>query len=91
MTIEELYNSEKLSVRTLNVCRYNGLTNLLNILIYFREKGNFLNLRNCGKLSNEELKILCFKYPDFKKHFLDNFFSQKDILHRAISNRFEIL
>jgi hypothetical protein len=91
MTIEELYNSEKLSVRTLNVCKYNGLTNLLNILIYFREKGNFLNLRNCGKLSNEELKILCFKYPDFKKHYLDNFFSQKDILHRAILSRFEIL
>ena len=46
MTVEEFYNLGEISVRTLNVCRSNGLNNLQLILSYYLSKKNFMNLRN---------------------------------------------
>ena len=37
MTIEEIYNSEDISVRSMNVCNYNGLTDLSAIVKYYQE------------------------------------------------------
>jgi hypothetical protein len=64
MIIKEKTYSEDLSVRSFNVCNYNGLKDLPSILSYFKENKTFVKLRNCGKRSNEELIALCLKYID---------------------------
>ena len=70
MTIEEIYNSEDISVRSMNVCNYNGLTDLSAILKYYQENKTFDKLRNCGSKSNKELIELCLKYNAFEN--IDN-------------------
>jgi hypothetical protein len=65
MTIEEIYNSEDISVRSFNVCKDNSLIDLSSILKYFSENKTFDNLRNCGRKSNDELTALCFKYINY--------------------------
>jgi len=65
MTIEEIYYSEDISVRSFNVCNDNDLKDLNAILKHYREHKTFGNLRNCGKKSNEELTELCMKYIDY--------------------------
>lgn len=70
MTIKEIFHTEHISVRSFNVCNYNGLKDLSAILKYYREKRTFINLRNCGRNSNEELITLCLKYMDYENnHF----------------------
>lgn len=70
MTIEEIYYSEDITVRSINVCNYNGLTNLSAILKYYQENKTFDKLRNCGRKSNKELIELCLKYNVFEN--IDN-------------------
>jgi hypothetical protein len=65
MTIEEIYYSEDISVRSFNVCNDNDLKDLNAILKHYREHKTFDNLRNCGRKSNEELTDLCVKYIDY--------------------------
>ncbi|MBK7094289.1 MAG: hypothetical protein IPH57_04220 [Saprospiraceae bacterium] len=65
ITIEEIYYSENISVRSFNVCYYNDLKDLSAILKHYRENRTFGNLRNCGSKSNEELTALCLKYIDY--------------------------
>lgn len=65
MTIEEIYYSEDISVRSFNVCNDNDLKDLNAILKHYREHKTFSNLRNCGRKSNEELTDLCVKYIDY--------------------------
>lgn len=65
MTIEEIYYSEDISVRSFNVCNDNDLKDLTAILKHYREYRTFDNLRNCGRKSNEELKDICLKYIDY--------------------------
>ena len=65
MTIEEIYYSEDISVRSFNVCNDNDLKDLNAILKHYREHSTFGNLRNCGKKSNEELTDLCVKYNNY--------------------------
>lgn len=65
MTIEEIYYSEDISVRSFNVCNDNDLKDLSAILKHYREHKTFGNLRNCGRKSNEELTDLCVKYIDY--------------------------
>ncbi|MBC6408947.1 MAG: hypothetical protein GDA42_00535 [Ekhidna sp.] len=64
ISLEELAHKEKLGIRSLNICRYNGLNDLFTILNYFRENNDFLGLRNCGLKSNRELTELCEKYEE---------------------------
>jgi hypothetical protein len=59
MTIDEIFLCKKISIRTRNICKYNGLNDLQSIINYYRNKSTFLNLRNCGRKSNEELILLC--------------------------------
>lgn len=61
---EELI-SEKLSMRSLNICKYSNLNDITSLLAHFRKYGNFLNVRNCGMKSNEELISVCLKYNDY--------------------------
>lgn len=65
ISLRELTHKENLSVRSSNVCEWNGLNDLLAILNYFWENNDFLGLRNCGQKSNTELIKLCQKYDDF--------------------------
>lgn len=62
MTLEELRNVDNLSVRSFNICKYNNLNSLSDILIYYNKNKSFINLRNCGRRSNEELIGLCEKH-----------------------------
>lgn len=64
MTLDQLYDTEWMSVRTYNICKDNGLIDLENLLNYFRANHTFMNLRNCGKKSNDELIEICEKYND---------------------------
>lgn len=62
MTLEELSNIEDLSVRSLNICRYNNLDTLSDILAYYNKHKSFKNFKYCGRRSNEELIKICRKY-----------------------------
>jgi hypothetical protein len=91
MIIEELFRERKLSVRTLNVCQYNGLTNLRNILLFQTKNGSFLKLRNCGKLSNDELEKICEEFIDFEQQFITNFLLHQDQISDIIQYHFNYL
>src|SRR5690554_4600675 len=86
MTIEEIYYSEDLSVRSFNVCNDNGLKDLPSILRYFQENKTFDNLRNCGRKSNEELIALCLKYIDKENLGEDESTKTENPLIARISN-----
>lgn len=86
MTIEEIYYSEDLSVRSFNVCNDNGLKDLPSILRYFQENKTFDNLRNCGRKSNEELIALCLKYIDQENLREDESSKAENPLIAKISN-----
>lgn len=62
MTIDEIYKNEEISVRSYNVCRYNGLDSIDKLIEYYLKNSSFENLRNCGRRSNEELIEICKKY-----------------------------
>ncbi len=62
MSVEELYNSGQISVRSFNVCKDNKLVNLTLILEHFLYYNTFDDLRNCGRKSNAQLTDLCLKY-----------------------------
>lgn len=62
MTLEELRSIENLSVRSFNICRYSNLNTLSDILAYYNKHKSFINLRNCGRRSSEELISLCKKH-----------------------------
>jgi hypothetical protein len=86
MTIEEIYNSEEISVRSFNVCIYNNLINLTAILIHYRKFSTFENLRNCGRKSNEELTALCLKFKDFGINQLYETINPEKQLNKIITN-----
>jgi len=62
MLIDDLYKKQQLSVRSYNVCRYNGLDSINKLKEYYLTNSSFEKLRNCGRRSNEELIEVCKKY-----------------------------
>lgn len=62
MTIDDIYMNDDMSVRSYNICKYNGLTNIEDVQKHYAKYNSFYNLRNCGRKSNEELSELCNKY-----------------------------
>ncbi len=104
ISLEKLSEIENLSIRSTNVCEWNGLKDLTSILSYYWENIDFLGLRNCGQKSNTELIELCKKYEDFaekpileipenplKKHLENLTVRQKQILNNIISSQFNEL
>ncbi len=79
MTIEEIYDYENFSTRSLNVCIYNNLKDLSSILKYYQENKTFNKLRNCGAKSHKELIELCLKYIPYGNIKNINFISIDDI------------
>lgn len=81
MTIEKIYYSEDISVRSFNVCNDNDLKDLNAILKHYCEHKTFGNLRNCGRKSNEELTALCLKYIDYDSdHFPEPLKPEKKLI-----------
>ncbi|MCX6153990.1 MAG: hypothetical protein NT007_07515 [Candidatus Kapabacteria bacterium] len=77
-SLDELSIIENLSQRAVNILQKNSLTSLSKILSYFKNS-NFINLKNCGNLTEKELVKLCRKYSnlllsksiDKEKYFLE--------------------
>jgi len=61
-SIEQLSEIEGLSNRTFNICKYNNLNNLFQILDYYNSHGHFHDIRNCGLQTNNELVQISKKY-----------------------------
>jgi hypothetical protein len=61
-TIVELSKIEKLSTRATHICLYNNLNNLFLILDHYVSNDKFLDIRNCGKRTSEELTRIFRKY-----------------------------
>lgn len=59
ITLEEVAQKFKLSVRATNVCGRQGLKTLKAILNYFDQNLTFLNIRHCGEKTEKELIALC--------------------------------
>lgn len=100
ISLDKLTEIENLSVRSSNVCEWNGLKDLTAILAYFWENNDFLGLRNCGQKSNTELIELCRRYESFiikpikavpenplKKQLENLTVRQKQILNNVINSQ----
>ena len=61
-TIEELSEIESLSNRAFNICKYNNLNNLFQILDHYDSHGHFHDIRNCGLQTSNELIHISQKY-----------------------------
>lgn len=62
MELEILLHHKKLSRRSYNLCRYNYINNLEELIKYFLQHKSFFKLRNCGTKSNDELLEICNYY-----------------------------
>ena len=54
MALEHLF--QQLSIRAQNVCLYNNLSQVEDILLFYEKGGSFSSLRNCGKKTILELE-----------------------------------
>jgi hypothetical protein len=64
ISLEELATFENLPQSLVLLCYRSGFPSLQAILDYQKSHGEFLNLKDCGKKSNEVLQKLCAKYSD---------------------------
>ncbi len=80
INLEQLNQMEDLTVRTYNVCYFNNLDTLKQIIDYYKEFGDFRRLRNCGRKSDDELITICQKYENY-------FFTEQTI----IKDEFQII
>jgi hypothetical protein len=79
MKLEELFLMEDLSARSLNVCIYNDLKELSDVIKYYHENRTFKNLRNCGSKSDKELIKLCLKYEESNNKSVEKLFITEEI------------
>lgn len=84
MTIDEIYKNEEISVRSYNVCRYNGLDSIDKLKEYYLTNSSFEKLRNCGRRSNEELIEVCKKYQTNADNTTEQI--SKNLLEETLSN-----
>ena len=74
MSIEKLYKKNRISVRSYHICMRNDFNSINDLKEYLFEKESFMDLRNCGRKSNEELIGLAIKYSD------DDFKDKNDVV-----------
>lgn len=77
MTLSEICDKYDLSNRSINLCLFNDFDSIEKILNYYTTHKSFINLKNCGRKSNEELIELC-----------ENFLKQK-VNNRLLSKLLE--
>lgn len=71
MTTDEIYKNGEISVRSYNVCRYNGLSSVEEIYQHYLINHSFKKLRNCGRKSSDELITICKKYqPSISENYI---------------------
>ena len=64
MLIKRLYNNKLLSVRSYNICKYNGLFTISDLIQFYNKHSTFSKLRNCGRKSNNELTRIYQGYKE---------------------------
>lgn len=62
MYLEDLIEMEKMSVRSVNVCKIAGLMSLNQILEFYSKYKSFKSIRNCGVKADNELIMLCKRF-----------------------------
>ena len=92
ISLEQLVKHEKLSVRTINVCKNNGFDYLHDILNHYKKNRTFLKFKNCGAKTERELIYLCLKYRDYEIESSDSCHLQEqdnedELAHENLSIR----
>lgn len=64
-TIEYLRENEQISVRAYNVCKNNGILTISDICEYYKNRGSFGELRNCGNKTISELNGIALYYMQY--------------------------
>ena len=59
---DDLKFTEYLSIRASNLCEQNKLLTINDLLDYYQSNKSFLNLRNCGRKTELELREICNRY-----------------------------
>lgn len=62
ITLDVLYQNERISKRSIGVCRIANLNTLKEVIEYYYKHGTFIEIRNCGIKSDKELIEICKKY-----------------------------
>ncbi len=75
--IEDCIYNDYLSMRSYNICRFNELMTIDQVISYYKEHGSFRELRSCGQKSDDELIELCKKY-DTRKVQIETIEQQED-------------
>jgi len=65
ISLDELAEREFLSNRSRHICEVNNFTDVQTLLNYYYSNYTFINLKNCGRKSDEELKKICAKYSSY--------------------------
>lgn len=106
LPIEHIYKNHEISDRSFQICLYNGIRNVRELLLYFTKNKSFLKLRNCGKGSDRELCDASLKYliltgqdselvvsntVDFEKTISDLNEIQKTVINEFILIRSSLL
>lgn len=60
--LENVKDRFRLSIRSYNVCKNNGIDDLSGLINYYDEHRNFMELKNCGQITNFELEKVCEYY-----------------------------
>ncbi|MBP6754699.1 MAG: hypothetical protein KA210_01030 [Bacteroidia bacterium] len=68
MQVTDLLNQKKITQRAYNLCLYNHIFTLEDLIKYFISNRNFNSLRNCGVKSNDELIVICKYYLEFDEY-----------------------
>ncbi|MDM8554677.1 hypothetical protein QUF75_08120 [Desulfococcaceae bacterium HSG7] len=87
ISLEQLVKLEKLSVRTINVCKNNGFDYLHDILNHYKKNRTFLKFKNCGAKTERELIHLCLKYSDYDSCHLQEQDNEDELAHENLSIR----
>lgn len=97
MTLDEIYKNTKISMRSYNVCRDNGIDDINSLKEYYLINGSFEKLRNCGKKTNEELIALSNRHQliieqnitkELNRHSINNKSQNLTRIQREVINSF---
>jgi len=102
MLIKKLLKLNLISVRCYNICRFNDLFSINDLINFYNKHQSFFKLRNCGVNSNKELTEIYQKYnkenylnvsiiPEFIILKLDLNIIQLKIVNNFIKNKIEKL
>jgi hypothetical protein len=76
ISLDDIFEKHKLSVRTYNVCNAHGLSNLWLILSFWRQYKDFTTLRNAGQKTEKELLVVC--QTCFSDSTIADYFKEKE-------------